>query len=90
MGGLLGTQFSLGIAVTQNITRFSQKSLSFKENDLRLISSIPHQGGCCCWNPEKTEMRIFVLNFDTAIGGMFIRSSLILGLTAPAQVLNLP
>ena len=41
---LLGTQFFLGIAVTQNVTYSSQKSLSFKENDLNLISNVPHQG----------------------------------------------
>ena len=44
MGCLLGAQFLLGMAVTQNITHSSQKFLSFKENDLNLISSVPHQG----------------------------------------------
>ena len=87
LGGLLDTQFFLGIAVTQNFTHFSQKSFSFKENDLRLISNVPHQGGRCCWSSEKKKI---VLNFNTAIGGMLIRLSLIFGLTAPAQVLHLP
>ena len=50
MGSLLGTQFFLGIAVTQNIIHFSQKSPSFKENDLNLISSVPHQGN---WYNEE-------------------------------------
>ena len=43
MGSLLGTQFFLVTAVTKNITHLLQKSLKFKEIDLRLIFSAPHQ-----------------------------------------------
>ena len=38
---------------------------------------------------KKTGMQFFVLNVNTAIGGMFIQLSLFFGLTAPSFTLNM-
>ena len=46
LGRLLSMQIFLGTSEYQNIIHFSQNPPSFKENDIKSISSWPQQG-CC-------------------------------------------
>ena len=64
MGRLLGMQIFLGPSVTQNIIYFSQKPLSFKENDLKSISSWPQQGYLYSEEPFFSMIFFFSVALD--------------------------